>query len=101
MEPIKEGQTWRQIQSMFDKDDEFSLSIQPQARRLKPWKRKKGEKDDRKVLRLIVQRRRSSDTKTVLRKNLREASDNYLERPPTPKLVAQINGIVAGAAAVR
>lgn len=94
MEPIKEGLTWRQIQSLFDQDDEFSLSIKPHPRRLKPWKRKKGEKEERDVLRLIVQKQRSSDTRTVFKKNLREPAENYLDRAPSPKLLAKINAIV-------
>ena len=95
MEPIKEGLTWRQIQNLFDTDDEFSMSIQPHLRRLKPWKRKKGEKDDRTVVRLIVQRRQDAQTKTVLRKNLRNLDKDYLDTQADPKVVENINGILA------
>jgi len=94
MDPIEQDLTWRQIQSRFDTDDEFSMSIQPHLRRLKPWKRKKGEKDDRTVVRLIVQRRHDDQTKTVLRKNLRNLGEGYLDTVADQKVVENINGIL-------
>lgn len=94
MEPIKEGLTWRQVQGLFDTDDEFSMSVQPHLRRPKPWKRKKGEKEDRTVVRLIVQRRHDNQTKTVLRKNLRNLGKDYLDTEADQKVVENLNGIL-------
>ena len=100
MEPIQESLTWRQIQELFDADDEYGMLIDRHLRRTKKWRRKRGEADDRRVVRLTIQKRISNNTKTVFRKNLKGLTENYLDVDADPKIVDRINGVLAGLAAV-
>ena len=95
MEWIQEGQTWRQIQSLFHADEQFDLLIGQYRRSLKKWKRARGQTEDRKVVRLAIQMRQNGSTKTVYRKNLKNLDDHYLDEPADPKVVGRINEVLS------
>lgn len=95
MEPITEGMTWREIIARFDQDAEFSMSAKPHLRRVKPWKRKRGETEDRTVVRLVVQRAMRTGTRTVYRKNMRDLRPNFRDQPADAKTIGKINAAIA------
>jgi len=95
MEPITEGMTWREIIARFDQDAEYSMSAKPHLRRVKPWKRKKGETEDRTVVRLIVQKAMPAGTRTIYKKNMRDLSPNFLDEPADAKIIEKINATIA------
>ena len=94
MESINQGLTWREIRTLFNADGTYGMLIRQRLRRTKKWKRKKGEAEDRKVVRLTIQRDFGSGTKTVFRKNLKGLDDGYLDQPAAEKVVDRINSIV-------
>jgi len=95
MEAIQEGLTWRQIQDLFNADKQFDMLIGERRRKLKKWKRKRGETEDRTVVRLAVQMEYNGSAKTVYRKNLRNLAGNYLDEPASDKVVGNINSVLA------
>ncbi len=95
MEAIQEGLTWRQIQDLFNADQQFDMRIGNHRRKLKKWKRKRGETEDRTVVRLAVQMRHNGSAKTVYRKNLRNLDGNYLDEPANGKVVGNLNAVLA------
>ncbi len=99
MQAIQEGQTWRQIQRLFEADDQFQMLIGQYRRTLKKWKRSRGQTEDRKVVRLAIQMRQNGSAKTVYRKNLKNLDQGYLDQPADPKVVARINEVLSNLAA--
>ena len=98
MEPIQEGLTWRQIRGLFEAHDDYDVQIRQQLRRTKSWKRKRGEPETRKVVRLAVQRRDNGATKTVYRKNLKGLGDDFLDQTADAKVLGRLNEVLAGLA---
>lgn len=95
MEPLSSGLTWRQVQEKFAADPNWDLSLQQRARRAKKPMRHRGEADERKVWRLIVQDRSKSRVRTRLRKNIRTEDANLLSQPVDDRLIAHLNQIIA------
>ena len=95
MEPINSTMKWRHIQGMIGAESGLTMTIGPHRRRTRSWKRKKGEQDERSVVRLIIQRPQSSGVRTLYRKNLRDLGDDYLDQTPTEGVVEQINAALA------
>jgi len=95
MELITEGMTWREIIARFGQDAEYSMSAKPHLRRIKPWKRKKGETEDRTVVRLVVQKAMRSGTRTVYRKNMRDLRPDFRDQPADAKTIDRINAVIA------
>lgn len=94
MEPLDTGLTWRQVQERFAADPGWELCLQQRPRRAKKDLRHRGEKDERKVWRLIVQSRGRSQVRTRLRKNLRSEEANLLSQPVDDALIAHLNRII-------
>ena len=95
MEPLSTGLTWRQVQEKFEADPLWDLSLQQRGRRTKKDKRHRGETEDRKVWRLIVQTRTRSQVRTRLRKNIRTEEANLLAQPVDDRLIAHLNTLLA------
>ena len=95
MKPIPNGNTWREIQGLFDADNEFKMYINRFPRRKRPVDRKKKiDKDVPKVVRLLVQRTRKNRTSTFIRKNLKELDEKFLDEVADEKVVRTINSII-------
>jgi len=95
MKPIPNGNTWREIQDLFDADNEFKMYINRSPRRIRPGDRKKKiNQDVKKVVRLLVQRTRKHKTSTLFRKNLKELDENFLDEIANEKVVRTINFII-------
>ena len=95
MEPLSTGLTWQQVQEKFDEDAGWDLSLQQRARRAKKPLRHRGEADERKVWRLIVQSKTKSRVRTRLRKNIRTEEANLLSQPVADRLIAHLNSLIA------
>ena len=95
MEPLSAGLTWRQVQEKFDEDAGWELSLRQHRRRAKKPLRHRGEAEERKVWRLIVQSRGGSRVRTRLRKNIRSEADNLLSQPVDDTLIAHLNELVS------
>lgn len=95
MEPVSDGITWRQLGEHFDSDARFQVSIKQYPRRTRKPLRRRGQTEDRKVWRLVVQKVERAAVKTLYRKNLRYAENDLLAQAVPPKLVAQINQLIA------
>jgi len=95
MQPVSDGITWRQLGEHFDSDAGWSVSIKQYPRRTRKPLRRRGQSEERKVWRLVVQRVERSATKTLFRKNLRYAEDDLFAQVVPPKLVARINQLIA------
>ena len=57
MEKISSGLTWKQVQNLFDTDKQYQMSLELRPRRASLSVRKNGLKEERKVWRLIIQKR--------------------------------------------
>ena len=97
METLSTGLTWRQVQEKFDEDAAWELSLCQHRRRAKKSLRQRGEAEERKIWRLIVQQRSRNQVRTRLRKNVRSGEDNLLAQPVGDKLIARLNSLIASA----
>jgi hypothetical protein len=95
MEPLSDGITWRQLDEHFDSDAGLSISIKQYSRRTRKPLRRRGQSEERKVWRLVVQKVERCAVKTLFRKNIRYGKDDLFAQPVPPKLLAQINQLIA------
>ena len=94
MEPLSDDITWRQLSEHFDADDAWSVSIKQYSRRTRKPLRRRGQIEERKVWRLVVQKVERCAVKTLFRKNVRYDKDDLFAQAVSPRLVAQINQVI-------
>ena len=92
MDTLPSDLTWNEVLNRFDEDKEYSLLLHQHRRRASKAKRAEGQQEKRFVWRLIIQRARYRQTKTLLRKNLRNPDDDsLLSRTADLKIIELIN----------
>ncbi len=95
MDTLPSDLTWNEVLNRFDEDKEYSLLLNQHRRRTSKGRRAEGQQEKRFVWRLIIQRTRYRQTKTLLRKNLRDADgDSLLNQKVDPKSVELINRFI-------
>jgi hypothetical protein len=95
MEPLSDGITWRQLKEHFDSGSGLKVSIKQYARRTRKPLRRRGQSEERKLWRLVVQKVERCAVKTLFRKNIRYSENDLFAQVVPAKLLAQINQRIA------
>ena len=75
MEKLSTGLTWNQVQKLFEKDNQYNMSLEFRPRRANNSLRKRGLTSQRKVWRLIIQQDYKNYVKTILRCNIKDEDE--------------------------
>ena len=75
---LNEEMTWNDVIGQFDADKDFLILLKEHPRRTRKHLRANGEKEERNVLRLTVQREYKQFTRTLLKKNIRNFGEDFL-----------------------
>lgn len=90
MDALKAGMTWAEVQTAIKTTDDYHLILRLAPRRTKKDKRKRGESDDRPVLRVVVQRI-DKQQNTLLRMNIKDVGKEFPTLAATSRAIRNIN----------
>ena len=92
---ISTGLTWQAAIDQINADKNYQASLEIHNRRSRKALRARGEQEERKVWRLIIQHDRKNFVKTALRKNIRTEDTTLLSQTLEGKLLDQVNAVLA------
>ena len=92
---LSTGLTWQDAIDQINADENFKASLAIHNRRSRKALRARGEQEERKVWRLIIQHDRKNFVKTAFRKNIRTEDEALLSQTVEGKILDQVNAVLA------